>query len=441
MNAYMTIILAALVINAGMELLADFLNTKALGSRLPEAFIGIYSQEKYIKAQGYTRTRTRFGMLVKMFDLMTLLVFWFAGWFNGLDQIVRQFGFSRLCTGMLYIGTLVVLKTLLDLPFTVYATFVIEQRFGFNKTTVATFILDLLKGLLLAVILGGLLLAGVLFILEHGGGHAWLYGWLGVSIFILCLQFIAPTWLLPLFNKFVPLQQGSLRDAIMQYARTVDFKLDNIFVMDGSRRSTKSNAFFTGFGPYKRIALFDTLINNHSTAELIAILAHEIGHYKKKHILQGVILSIAHLGVMFYLFSLLINKQGLFEAFFMQHTSIYAGLVFFGLLMKPVEMMLAPLLHAFSRKNEYEADRFAAATIPEVGAMITALKNLSRDNLANLTPHPFYILLNYSHPPVLKRIEALQRKSLTPPDGQLSTGGSDISAAAAAQQDRITGLP
>jgi STE24 endopeptidase len=214
---------------------------------------------------------------------------------------------------------------------------------------------------------------------------------------------------MPLFNKFVPLEEGELRQAIMKYADSVKFSLQNLFVMDGSKRSTKSNAFFTGFGKNKRIALFDTLIEKHTVSELVSILAHEIGHYKKKHIIQGMLISIAHTGVMFYLLSLFINNRGLFDAFYMQDVSVYASLLFFGMLYSPIELILSIFMQIFSRRNEFEADRFAAQTTNDSESMISALKKLSVDNLSNLTPHPLYVFLNYSHPPVLRRIEVLRQ--------------------------------
>jgi STE24 endopeptidase len=226
----------------------------------------------------------------------------------------------------------------------------------------------------------------------------------------LFLQFIAPTWIMPLFNKFTPLEEGELRESIFSYARSVNFSLENLFVMDGSKRSTKSNAFFTGFGKHKRIALFDTLIEKHSVAELVSILAHEIGHYKKKHILQSMAISILHSGLMFFLLSIFISHKGLFDAFYMEQMSIYAGLIFFGMLYSPLELLLSIFLQIFSRKNEYEADRFAVETTDTPETMVNALKTLSVHNLSNLTPHPFYVFLNYSHPPVLERIQALRQR-------------------------------
>jgi STE24 endopeptidase len=231
---------------------------------------------------------------------------------------------------------------------------------------------------------------------------------LGTIVFMLFVQYIAPNWIMPLFNKFTPLEDGDLRTGIEEYAASVRFPLKGIFVMDGSKRSTKSNAFFTGFGKNKRIALFDTLIEKNSVDELVAVLAHEIGHYKKKHILKSMVISILHTGVMFFLLSIFLTHQGLFDAFYMEQSSVYAGLIFFGMLYTPIELILSIFLHIFSRKNEYEADSFAARTFKKPDSLIGALKNLSVDNLSNLTPHPFYVFLNYSHPPVLQRIKAIR---------------------------------
>jgi STE24 endopeptidase len=407
-NIYMAVILIALLLDFVLGLVADILNMGALQQALPEEFKGIYNEDEYARSQEYTRVQTRFGVISSAFDLMVLLCFWFMDGFNALDLAVRGFGFPPILTGLLYVGALVLLRTLLAIPFNIYATFVIEERFGFNKTTVRTFIVDLAKGVLLTAVLGGALLATVLVIFDLSGPRAWLYCWIAVSLFILFLQFIAPTWLLPLFNKFIPLADGELKERIMHYAQSVGFRLEKIFVMDGSRRSGKSNAFFTGFGRHKRIALYDTLIAKHTVPELEAILAHEIGHYKKKHILQGLVITVLHMGVMLFLLSIFVSHKGLFDAFFMDHASVYAGLIFFGLLLAPIEMVLSVLLHSLSRKNEYQADRFAAETIAEPVQMIRALKNLARDNLANLTPHPFHVFLHYSHPPVLKRVQAIR---------------------------------
>lgn len=409
MNIYAIVILSALIINYVLDLVADFLNLRALRDELPDEFKDTYNAEVYRKSQEYTRVTTRFGFLTSTFDLAVTLIFWFAGGFNCLDERVRSWQLGPIGTGLAYIGILLFLQMLLSLPFSIYSTFVIEERFGFNKTTPTTFVTDILKGLILAIGLGGPLLAGILAFFEYAGPYAWLYCWMASTGFALFTQFIAPTWIMPLFNKFKPLEEGELKEKILSYAHSVNFPVQGIYIMDGSRRSSKSNAFFTGFGKNKRIALFDTLIANHTIPELVSILAHEIGHYKKKHILQGMILSILHMGVLFFLLSIFISHQGLFDAFYMEHRSIYAGLVFFGLLYTPVETLLSIFMQMLSRKNEYEADRFAVETTHEPEIMIQALKKLSRHNLSNLTPHPFYVFLNYSHPPILERIKALRR--------------------------------
>ncbi|HET6527383.1 MAG TPA: M48 family metallopeptidase [Balneolaceae bacterium] len=407
MNIFSIIILATLAIDFTLNLVADFYNMKSLGKGLPEEFKEVYDEETYEKSQRYTKVRTRFGILTSTFNLMLLLVFWFAGGFNWLDEIVHNWDLGVIWTGLCYIGILIAGKSILSLPFSIYSTFVIEERFGFNKTTPKTFIFDLLKGLALGILLGGPLLAGILAFFTFIDQYAWLYAWGAVTAFTLFIQFIAPTWIMPLFNKFEPLEKGDLRRKIREYADKVNFSLKGIYVIDGSKRSSKSNAFFTGFGKTKRVALYDTLIENQTDDELVAVLAHEIGHYKKKHIIKNMGISILQTGVMFLLLSVFLNSPGLYEAFYMDQPSVYTGLIFFGLLYAPIEMILSIFMQILSRKYEFEADAFASTTFAGE-PMVQTLKKLSKDNLSNLTPHPFYVFLNYSHPPVLQRIKAIR---------------------------------
>lgn len=408
MNIFAIIILAAILIEFVLDIVSNWLNLKALSPKLPDEFEEVYDEQTYATSQEYTRVNTKFGFITGTFDLILLLLFWFAGGFNWLDQWARAFDFGVIGTGLIFIGALSIGKMVLSLPFGIYSTFVIEERFGFNKTTVKTYITDMLKGLLLSALIGAPLLAGIIAFFEYGGTWAWAYAWLAVTLFSLAIQYIAPTWIMPLFNTFEPLEDGELRKAIESYADKVDFPLQGIYVMDGSKRSAKSNAFFTGFGKNKRIALFDTLIKNHTTEELVAVLAHEIGHFKKKHIVKNMGVSILHTAVMFGLLSVFLQVPALFDAFFMEEMSVYAGLLFFGLLYSPVETILGIFMQVTSRKYEYEADEYAAKTISEPEEMVDVLKKLSKDNLSNLTPHPFYVFLNYSHPPVLKRIERIR---------------------------------
>ncbi len=336
---------------------------------------------------------------------MTLL-FILVGGFNVVDLAARDFGFSAIPTGLIFAGLLALLSTILSLPFSVYSTFVIEQRFGFNTTTVATFILDNLKAMLLTIVLGGPLLAAILWFFETSGSVAWLYCWIASVVFVLIVQFLAPVVIMPLFNTFVPLAEGELKEAITGYAAAQRFAIQGIYTMDGSKRSTRANAFFTGFGRFRRIVFFDTLMDKLTAGEIVAVLAHEMGHYKLKHIPITMALSILQMGLLFFILSLFLGNQGLFAAFGMENISIYASLVFFGFLYAPISTLLAIAFNAFSRRNEYQADRFAADTGAGGEALISGLKKLSVSNLSNLTPHPLHVVLNYSHPPILARIAA-----------------------------------
>ncbi|MBN2416670.1 M48 family metallopeptidase [bacterium] len=411
MNIYQLIILLAIAAEFILTLAADILNLKHLSGELPDEFRDIADADTYAKSQAYTRVNTRFGFITTVFDLAVMLTFWFTGGFNRLDLLIRGWHLHPIWNGLLFIGILMAARTLLSLPFTVYHTFVIEERFGFNKTTPATFIKDLIKGLFLSILLGGPLLAGILAFFQYAGPWAWLYCWAVVTLFSLVIQFIAPVWIMPLFNKFTPLEEGSLKEKILAYTERIGYRLSGVFVMDGSRRSSKANAFFTGFGRTRRIALFDTLIEQHSEDELVGVLAHEVGHYKKHHIIQSLIIGIVHSGIIFYLLSLFLDNAGLFRAFYMDYISIYAGLLFFGMLYTPVELLLSLVLNILSRRHEYEADRFAAETAYGPEPLISALKKLAVTNLSNLRPHPFYVFLTYSHPPLLQRIERMRAEA------------------------------
>lgn len=411
MNLIGIIILVALTANLLLNVLAEVLNLRRQTNRPPAGFEGVYPPEKYHQSQVYLKTRTRFGWVTTAFDLALLLLFWFAGGFEYFDQLVRSWSFGPVLGGTIYIGILLGIKSLLDQPFSLYSTFVIEARFGFNTATPATFASDRVKGLLLAVVIGGPALAGVLAFFEYAGNNAWWLCWLAVTVFILGLQYIAPTWIMPLFNKFEQLEEGQLKESILALAKQAAYPLNNVLVMDGSRRSRKSNAFFTGFGKNKRIALFDTLIAQHTVSEMIAVLAHEIGHFKRHHIKQMMIASILQMGLMLLLLSLCLSYQGLYDAFYITRPSVYTGILFFALLFSPLDFCMGLVLHSLSRRNEYEAARFAVAVTGDPAAMMTALKKLAADNLTNLTPHPMYVFLNYSHPPMPERIMAIQKQA------------------------------
>jgi STE24 endopeptidase len=415
MNIFAIVIFIALILEFALSLIGNLLNLKALKAELPTALEGLYKAEDYRKSQEYIKVTTRLGLVRSSFVLLLLLAFWFSGGFNWLDQVVREWNFTPLVSGLLYIGILLSAYGLLTLPFSIYGTFVVEERFGFNRTTPRTFFLDLVKGLGLALLLAGLLLAAILALFQYAGTYAWLYCWTAVVMFSLAMQYVAPTWIMPLFNKFTSMESGELKGAILSYTQSVDFPIKNVFVIDGSRRSSKSNAYFTGFGRNKRIALYDTLIAQHSVPEMVAVLAHEVGHYKKRHITQGTVINILHTGVVFYLLSLFMHSSGLYGAFYMDQASVYAGLIFFSLLYVPIEIVLSIAINMLSRRNEYVADRFAAETIDSPRNLIDALKKLYTTNLSNMTPHPLYVFLNYSHPPLLQRVQSIQEIVELPP--------------------------
>jgi len=408
MNVFLVIILVILVGNYVLNLIIEKLNVGHIKTDLPEEFKGWYDADKYKKAQDYLKENTGFEIFTSTVFLVITVVFILLGGFNAVDLFAGSFQHGPILTGLIFAGSLMLVFQILQIPFLVHHTFVIEEKYGFNRTTVKTFIMDILKGWLLTALIGGPAFAGILWFFGKTGTWAWFYCWIAITLFQLFLVFIAPVVIMPLFNKFVPLEGGELKTAIENYARAQDFKMKGVFKMDGSKRSTKSNAFFTGFGRFRRIALFDTLIEKHSIDELVSVLAHEIGHYKKKHIFQSLIISIITTGLMFFILSFFLNNPGLFSAFKMESISIYAGMFFFGFLYTPINVILSILGNALSRKNEYQADAYAVSTYRKPEAMVEALKRLSVDNLSNLTPHPVKVFLEYSHPPVLERIEAIR---------------------------------
>ncbi len=412
-NALALFIVISLFALWKLDFIATLLNLKALDPKLPEEFADVFDADKYAKSQNYTRVTEKFGIVESIFSLMLMLGFWLTGGFGWLDNLVRDFGHGEIATGLIFMGLLFAAQMIIMIPFQLYDTFVIEEKFGFNKTTVKTFMVDQIKGLILMALIGGPILALILWIFDSID-YAWLWAWAAFTIIQLLLTYIAPSVFLPLFNKFEPMPEGELKDAINDMAKKCDFPLTELYIMDGSKRSTKSNAFFTGFGKNKKIALFDTLVENHTTEGLVGILAHEIGHFKCKHIVKRMVMGIIQSAVVFYLLGLVTDKDGpvaehLFNAFHMDNISVYAGLIFFGLLFAPVKKILSIFSNMSSRKHEFEADAYATNAQGTPDHLIQSLKKLSADNLVNLTPHPFPVFLDYSHPPMLERLEALKK--------------------------------
>ncbi len=411
MNIYLTIILAAIIARYLLETFADLLNLKHLQPDLPREFEGFYDAESYRKSQDYLRDNTRLGLISDSFNTVVILALILAGAFNFIDAVARSFSSNPIFAGLIFAGILGLFLKLINLPFSIYDTFVIEEKYGFNKTTPKIFVLDLIKALILIAILGGSAFAIVLWFFQEVGEPAWIYCWITLTVLQVAIMFIAPYVILPLFNKYTPLEEGELKSRIEEYAESQNFKIKGVYKMDGSKRSSKSNAFFTGFGKSKRIVLFDTLIEKHTVDELVTVIAHEMGHYKKKHVPLAMARSIVKTGLVFFLLSLFIDNPSLFDAFGMEHMSIYAGFIFFGFLFAPVNMALSLFETALSRKHEYESDNYAVKTTGQPEVLINALKKLSVDNLGNLTPHPLKVTVSYSHPPILDRIQAIRNST------------------------------
>lgn len=412
MNIWLIIILAIILISFALEFLVSSLNIKALTPELPKEFSDIYNSEEYAKSQSYTRDNTRFCLIQSSISTLLTVLFIVLGGFNYIDTIARGFGFNSIVTGLIFTTLLGLLSFIVGLPFSLYSTFVIEEKYGFNKTTIKTFVLDIVKGVALGALLGGPLLALIFWFFESMGNFAWIYCWAGVVIFSIVMQFVAPVLIMPLFNKFTPLEPGELREKITEYSDREKFQLSGIFTMDGSKRSTKLNAFFTGFGKFRKIVFFDTLVEKLSADEIVAVLAHEMGHFKLKHIIKMMLISILQTGFMFFLLSLFLKLPEVSTAFKMEQTSVYASLVFFGFLYSPISLFTSIAFNILSRKHEYEADAYATETTGDHQQLVSSLKKLSRANLSNLTPHPLHVFLHYSHPPLLQRIQRLSGNSV-----------------------------
>ncbi len=407
-ESILTLIIGILVINFLWEQFLDILNLKHQRSEIPAQLKDVVDEETYRKTLEYQKVKSRFGIFTAALGMTVLLIMLLFGVFGWLDGQLRPHFDHPIILALVYFAVLFFASDILSTPIQWYRTFVIEARFGFNKTTLQTFIIDKLKGYALAVIIGAPLMALLLYLIIRLGPGFWIY-FLGVmAIFSLLINMFYTSWILPLFNKLSPLEDGELKQAIEDYSHSVSFPLDNIFVIDGSKRSNKSNAFFSGLGRKKKIVLYDTLIENHSTAELVSILAHEVGHYKKKHIVQGYFISLAQSGLMLYLLSLMVNHQELSSALGGSQSAIHLNLLAFGMLYTPISKVLGLLFNMLSRKNEYQADAYAANTFSSLD-LRNALKKLSLHNLSNLWPHPLFVFFHYSHPPLLQRLRALER--------------------------------
>ena len=401
------IIIGIIVLDFLFEKYLDYLNTTKWSDTLPDEVKGIYDEEKYKKQQAYQRENHRFGMFTSSFSFaITLSMFLFYG-FALVNGWAWSFTGNAILSALIFFGILMFASDIINTPFSIYDTFKIEEKYGFNKTTPKTFVFDKIKGWLIGAIIGGGLLALIIFIYQKTQNMFWIYAWVVISAFSIFMAMFYSNLIVPLFNKQTPLEDGELRTAIKTFSDKVGFKLDNIFVINGSKRSTKSNAYFTGLGRKKRIVLYDTLIDDLEIDELVAVLAHEISHNKKKHVIQGLLIGLVQTGVVLFIFSLLINNPHLSKALGVEEPNFHIGLVAFGILYSPVSFLLGIFMNILSRKNEYEADKFAAVNFkPE--ALASALKKLSVTNLSNLTPHKSFVFFHYSHPTLLQRLAHLK---------------------------------
>ncbi|MEL6534804.1 MAG: M48 family metallopeptidase [Bacteroidota bacterium] len=405
---FLYVILAITGFGFLVDQVIDYLNIKYLQEELPSELANIYEETEYQKSIRYQRSQTRFGFVTSLTSFVAsfgLLAFGGFGWIDGL---LSRYITSELWLPLAFFGSLFIASDLLTTPFQWYGTFRLEARYGFNKTTLRTFLLDKVKGYLLGILLGGPLLALFIYLLTQMGRDFWWISWIAITAFSLFMNVFYSTLILPIFNKLTPLQEGELKHSIEDYARKVKFPLTNILVMDGSRRSNKSNAFFSGFGPQKKVVLYDTLIEKHSTDELVSVLAHEVGHYKKQHIRAGFLLSTLQTGLMLFLMQFIIFNEELSFALGGTEYAIHLNLIAFAILYGPISTILGLIGNYVSRKNEYEADAYATRTYGGE-PLQSALKKLSVHNLSNLMPHPWYVFFNYSHPPLLQRLKAIDR--------------------------------
>lgn len=407
-QAILMIILALVIAGFVFDTVLTWLNLRSQPADIPDSVAAFYDRSKYRKSLEYHKHRTNFSFVTSTFSfLLSVLMLYFGG-FGWLDSWLRPMVPNEILLALVFFGVLAIASDILTLPFQIYSTFVIEEKYGFNKTTVKTFIGDKLKGYLVGAILGGGLISLLIYLIEVVGPDFWILFSLLAAILILLINMFYTTIFLPLFNKLTPLADGELKTAIESFSKRVGFPLDNVFVMDGSKRSNKANAFFSGIGRKKKIVLYDTLINNHSTEELVAVLAHEVGHYKKKHIIFGYVLSVVQVVFTLFILSRMVQSENVSLALGGTQSAVHLNLLAFGILFSPISGLTGLFMSMYSRRNEYEADAYAKEAFSGA-ALASALKKLSVDNLSDLYPHPLYVFFHYSHPPLLQRLAVIEK--------------------------------
>ena len=408
-EVYFYLIVGILAFDYVLDRILDYLNEKNWSDTIPDSMKDFYDQEKYTKSQKYHKEHGSLAAWSSSITFLLTMIVFISGMLGKFSDYLYSYFTSPYWGSLLFFGILMFANGFISLPFSIFGTFVIEEKYGFNKTSPITFVIDKIKGIFLGGIIGTLILWSIIYIFENYADHFWYLAWAVIFVFMLFMNMFYVDLILPMFNKLKPLQQGELRTAIEDYSKKVGFSLKNIYVIDGSKRSTKSNAFFSGIGPKKTIVLYDTLIENHKTEELVAVLAHEVGHYKKKHTLQGLFFAAIQIGLTLFILNLFITEPKISFALGAETPTFHLGLVAFSVLYSPISEIMGIISSIISRKNEFEADAYAKETY-DGEALGTALKKLSVDNLSNLYPHPVYVFVHYSHPPVLKRLEALKGK-------------------------------
>lgn len=405
-NMLFYIIITILVLNFIVDKVLDHLNTKHFDDPIPKELADVYDEEAYKKSQAYKKENEKFSNITSLFSIFLTLIFFFAEGFKYVDDVANSFTNNPIFVALIFFGIILLGSDILTTPFSYYKTFVIEEKFGFNKTTHKTFWFDKVKSWLMSIFIGGGIFSIVIWFYGYFGDQFWIFAWILVAVFSLLMNLFYAKFIVPIFNKQTPLENGELKSEIEKYAQKVGFKLDAIFVIDGSKRSTKANAYFSGFGSQKRITLYDTLINELETNEIVAVLAHEVGHYQKKHIIFNLVVSMLLTGFMLYVLSLFISSPILSNALSVQNPSFHIGLIAFGILYSPISEITGLFMNYVSRKFEYQADNFAKLTF-NGNFLISSLKKLSKNSLSNLTPHPAYVFVHYSHPTLLQRIKNL----------------------------------
>ena len=400
------IIIAILIIDFIIDHIIDYLNYKSFNDPIPEELNDVYDEKEYYRSQNYKKDNYKFSVISSTFSFVVTLAFFFLKGFAWTDEFARSFSDNEIVVGLIFFGVIMLANEIISIPFNYYSTFVIEEKYGFNKMSKKLFFTDKLKGLALSALIGGIILSLIIWFYQQTGDQFWIYTWILITVFTLFFTLFYSSLIVPIFNKQTPLEQGELRSEIENFSHKAGFTLDNIYVIDGYKRSTKANAYFSGFGPKKRIVLYDTLIKDLNHKEIVGVLAHEIGHYKKKHVLINMIISVLITGLTLYILSVFIKNPLFSEALSVKIPSFHVGLISFGILYNPISEITGILMNYISRKFEYQADDFAKFHYDK-SALISALKKLSKKSLSNLTPHKASVFIHYSHPTLLNRVKNL----------------------------------